>query len=48
MATVTLLVATALVVLVAAVWLLQRRLIYFPDRTLPVVSNALPGAESSH
>ena len=46
MATVTLLVATALVVLVGAVWLLQRRLIYFPDRTLPVVSNALPDAES--
>ena len=45
-ATVTLLVATALVVLVGAVWLLQRRLIYFPDRTLPVVSNALPDAES--
>jgi fermentation-respiration switch protein FrsA (DUF1100 family) len=33
------------VTLLAAVWLLQRRLIYFPDTAVPPAGSALPGAQ---
>jgi fermentation-respiration switch protein FrsA (DUF1100 family) len=34
-----------LVALLAAVWLLQRRLIYFPDTAVPPAGSVLPGAQ---
>jgi len=35
----------ALVTLVSALWLLQRRLIYFPDTAVPPAGSMLPGAQ---
>ncbi|MGH3791782.1 MAG: hypothetical protein ACRDQ9_13500 [Pseudonocardiaceae bacterium] len=34
-----------LVVLLTAVWLLQRRLIYFPDTAVPPAGSVLPGVQ---
>jgi uncharacterized protein len=33
------------IALLAAVWVLQRRLIYFPDSTIPSAGSVLPGAQ---
>ncbi len=39
-------VAATLAVILGALWLFQRRLIYFPAQALPPVEEVLPGAES--
>ena len=40
-------IVVAMLVVVGGIWLLQRRLIYFPTREVPPVSEQLPGWEEA-